>query len=226
MALLTKKEFRELCQVKSDSMRVYVQRGKIILSGDYIDDSIPQNQDFLKKRLDKLKRDLEVFKEDEQEEPESEKAKITPIPKIKPPILPKIDPPNVAAPELFDENLSGYELEKRKKALDIEKITEEISLLQIRKEKQQGIVIPTELVKMIFAQHSKSIVSSFHNAADSFLIQIGKKKSLTREEMALFRGKLVDVINVAVEDSITESKAAIKNLIAEYAEKRGVGERK
>jgi len=53
MPLYTRKQFAELCDVTVNYLNVYIGRNKVILSGEYIDDSIPQNGYFLQKCLDK-----------------------------------------------------------------------------------------------------------------------------------------------------------------------------
>lgn len=207
MALFSKKDFSLLCGLKTKDLAVYIKRGKVILSGDYIDDSLDANRSFVLKRKSSGKN-----QEVKPEEPNISTPNYSSLTKVK--------------SKISTEDGKGlYALEKEKKALDIEKTTEEIALLQIKKEKQQGIVIPTDLVKIVFTQHSKSIVSSFHSAADTFLMQIAKKKGINRNEMAEFREELTNIINVAVEDSIKESKKQIKNIISEYSEKKGVGEK-
>ena len=58
MALYTKKQFAELCCVSSQYINEYLKRKHLVLSGDYIDDTIEPNLSFLKKRLDKKKAEM------------------------------------------------------------------------------------------------------------------------------------------------------------------------
>lgn len=208
MALHLKKDFAALCNLKTKDLSNYIKRKKVVMSGDYVDDSLAINKDFLRRRNGGDKKH------------EVEKVLEISAPKVDQPAA-----PNVKKPADFNANGGTYELEKHQKALSIEKMQEEIELLQIKKEKQLGLVIPTPLVKLLFTQHSKSIVSSFHNATDTLLMKIQKMKGLSSVEMASLRGELTEIINIAVDDSIKESKKQIKNIVTEYSEKKGVGER-
>ena len=95
----------------------------------------------------------------------------------------------------------------------------------LKEEKMIGASIPTELVKMVFAQHSKSITSAFHTGADNFLMEISKTKGLNRNELAEMRGALILIINKAVDKSIEESKKSISNIVQEFSVKKEVGEK-
>lgn len=220
MALLTKKEFSERCGIKPNDLGTYVKRKKIVLSGDYVDDSILQNKEFLKKRLEKnLKSD-----------PEKEKLPVETKEKViknefKDPVFEKPEVPNVENPETSPDEQTYLGLEKKKKALDIEKISEEIEILKVKKDKLHGIVIPTEIVKALFSQHTKSILVEFSNSVDKIITKIAKRKSLNNTEVSEIRKELIDEINVAVDKSIDETKKSLKNVITEFSEKKGKGER-
>jgi len=50
-------------------------------------------------------------------------------------------------------------------------------------------------------------------------------KNLSREEVAHLRGQLVIVVNSAIDEGVKESKKSISNIVQEYSDKKGVGER-
>lgn len=116
-------------------------------------------------------------------------------------------------------------LEKKKKSLDIEKIQEEIEILRVKKEKMHGIVIPTAMVSDLFSRHTKSLIVEFENSLDKILTQIGKKFKLTNQDISKYRGVIKEEINKAVEDAIEETKSGIHEIVDEFAEQRGRGER-
>lgn len=125
-----------------------------------------------------------------------------------------------------DKSHSDRSQEYQLKAIEIEKKKKETSLLELKKQKALGIVIPTDIVKILFTQHFKSILTEFDNSIDRILTKISKVKKLTNVERSKFRGELKVELNAAVDRSIIQSRRSIKKMIEEYTEVRGVGERK
>lgn len=205
MALLSKKEFAEECSMRTKDLAVYISRGKVIVDDDGdIDTKNPINAQFR-----------------ESKQMKKEPVKADPVQKT------ASSPSNNSSKSLFPTHLNTYsELEVEKKKKDIEKITEEIAILKVKKDKLHGIVIPTDMVKVIFAQHTKSILVEFNNSLDKILTRISKRKGLTNDEQAEIRKELNEEINTAVDAAIEESKKGIKSIIEQFAEKRGKGERK
>ena len=112
------------------------------------------------------------------------------------------------------------------KEIEIAKKKKETRLLEIKEAKALGLVIPTEIVKILFTQHSKSILTAFDNAIDRILTKISKVKKLTNIERSKFRGELKTELNLAVDKSIEQSKKSINKMVLEYTEVRGRGEQK
>lgn len=213
MALHTKKKFCELVGIATKDLSNYIKRGKVVLSGELIDDEIKENVEFIKKRAElKVKEVIEKSSPANHEH----KAASPNYEKIKTYIHENRTEPS---------DLSIVELEKIKKTLDIDKITEEIEILKKKNEKLAGESIPTDLVKMLFAQYSKSVATSFHTAADNFLMEISKKHDIDREEMAKLRGELIKKINEANHKSIEDSQKMISNIVSEFTAKKQQGEK-
>ncbi len=209
MALYTRKQFQDLCGVDRAYLAVYVKRGKLILTGEMIDDTIPQNKDFLDRQISKLKA------------ASNSQEKSIPAQQVI-----KNDEPGENNQQLrhnFSKNNVALDLELKNADLAKKEVDTRIALL--KEEKLRGTVIPTDIVKVVFTQHFKSVTSAFHQAADNLIVNIAKKKDLNREEVADIRGILIEIINEAVKDSIDESKNSITNIIAEYSDKKGIGER-
>jgi hypothetical protein len=120
---------------------------------------------------------------------------------------------------------SKYELDKKRSELTNEQMQLKIDMERVKLEKQMGQVIPTELVKSVIAQHSKSITVAFQIAGNDLIANMAKRKGFSGEEVAELRAVLTNAINKAVADSVNESKKTLKNIVAEYSAKRGVGER-
>jgi hypothetical protein len=232
MALHLKKDFAKMCGLTTGNLTVYITRKKVIASGDYIDDSILTNQEFLVKR-----RNAPHFK---SEGPVFNPPKLR---AIKPDTtLPEV--PNVVNDDEEDEvsdddfekllkqsdNLGELfkvttDLEKKKTIVEIQKKRKEISLLTIREEKFKGILIPTDLIRTLIQQHSRSTATEFKNSIDSILTKISKKKDLSVTEQAELRGELLDVINKTVDKSVDLTEKLLGRIVNEFIEKRDVGER-
>jgi hypothetical protein len=214
MALYNKADFARLCGVTTSYITQNVIRNKIVMTGKYIDDSISQNWGFLEKRREALKKEVNEVDETtatETKEVKTDKAKIPKGKEVK-----------------TDADVEGtglHQLEKKKKALDIQKITEEIEILKVKKDKLHGVVIPTELVKLVMSQFSASIATSFKNGAENWLIEISKIAGLNRTQVAEARGKLIKVINNSVNEAVDNSKKMVAQIQAEHTEKREVGEK-
>lgn len=111
------------------------------------------------------------------------------------------------------------------KQVELEKKTQETRLLKLKEQKTLGVLIPTEMVKILFTHHTKSILTEFDNSIDRILTKISKIKKLTNEERSKLRGELKKELNTAVDKTIDASKRKIKRMVFEYTEVRGVGER-
>lgn len=202
---MTKKEYAKLGGVTTSDLSNYLKRGKVILSGEFIDDTIEPNKTFLEKRREKNKTKEQV------------------APEIMQPLALQM-PPQINKPTT--KAISQYDLEKRKLELENEKKEKEIEKLKIQIEKLNGILIPTDLSKMVIVQLSKSLSNAFKQAADNLLIEFSSVKNLSSKETATLRGTLVGITNKAVETGLLESKKMIRNIVNEYSDTRGKGERK
>jgi hypothetical protein len=119
-----------------------------------------------------------------------------------------------------------YNVETRIKNADLEKKEIDLQIAKVKLAKTMGDVIPTDMVKDLFAQQFKSVTTSFHQAADNFIMDIAKRAGLKRDDIADLRGKLIEMINEGIVEAQIESKKAVRVIVKDYSEKRGVGERK
>lgn len=211
MALLSKKDFSDLCGIRTKMLSVYIQRGKVITDGDMIDDENEINRAFKTKRLNSPKKNIEVIP----------KSNVTPI-------LQSASPPKKAENEEFsrqntivtDRALKKMDIDYEKKQKEIERLDQEMRLARLQEEKLLGKLIPTDMVKNLFAQHFKSVTLSFKQAADLIAVEFGKKAKIARNDQAELRGQLVTIINRAIEDGIIESKRSLTHIVHEYSQTR------
>lgn len=224
MAIYTKKEFAELCKQQTNYLSVQIGRKKVLLNADgLIDTTEPVNKAYLEKiygRMDFVPQDkpkavklseitlppgLEYIPEQEEEDEESSMEALLANPNRK--------------------NLPYPELERIYKYLQGKKIERDIEKTQLDIEKKKGVVVPSELIKPIFLQHNQFIITEFKNTTDEIIRRIAKKKDLGVNEVAEIRGEMVACINEAVNKAIAASTKNIVNIITDYSDKRGVGER-
>ncbi|MCE3278006.1 MAG: hypothetical protein K0S44_197 [Bacteroidetes bacterium] len=210
MALHTKKQFAELCGLATNALAVYIKRQKITLTkDDKIDDSEEKNADFLKKRREKtgvvipLKVEVPEKKDASPTQDSSKKNKRTPA---------------------SNGNLSGYELDKELKQAELNKKIADTEHRQLQIEKLRGELIPTEIVKPLFIQHSESIKVAYNEASENLIVIISQKKQLSSVEVADLRKQLVSIVNKSVDAAIAATKKGIKNIVEEYSASKAVGE--
>lgn len=215
MAIYTKKEFAIECGITTKDLSNYIKRGKVVVANETIDSTSHVNKYFIEKR-----KEFNDKKNGLQSSPEEKKNKKS------------FENKNSEAQSKFDfpkndhtNTTENYQLDTKLKSQDLEKSNIQILLLKAKLEKISGDSIPTELVKNLILTHSKSITIAFQNAADNLLMKIAKKKGLDRLEMADMRVEMVDIINTSVNDSIEESKKTVRNIVAEYSQKKEQGER-
>lgn len=196
MPRYTRAEYCDMCGITQAYLSVNISRKKVILNeNDEIDTAVDDNALFAKKRIDKLK-DRVVVKVDE---PIEEK-------KVRKSLVAK--DPIVSA---------SHDLEKIKKQLEIEEKQTTIAINKMKLDKLNGVVIPTDLVMVIFSQHSKSITTAFHQAAENYIVEMAATYEIDKKGIAFMRGKLIDIVNQAVKESLENSKKHIDNIVDEYA---------
>ena len=211
MALYKRKEFQEKCQVTKGYLNMYIKRGKVILTGNMVDDELSDNAFFLQTRLEKIAA----------ESPTQSTKK--PAPKLSEAAVAKVKEEQDKEPPKEATEMYGLSVEK--KAQEVKKLKSDIETAEMKRAKMAGELIPTDLVMTIFASHFKSVTVSFHQAANNFLSMIAKQNELDRDQVAKIRGELIEVINKAVKGSIQASKKEIRNVVAEYSQSKGKGEK-
>ena len=110
--------------------------------------------------------------------------------------------------------------------LKLETMRRKARLLQIQEEKLNGELIPTELVKTIFSVQFQTITKTFYQAADQMSVDWLKRFKGDPKDLPKIKADLIKSINGAVDRAKKESSIEIKNIVNEFSEKRGKGERK
>lgn len=229
MAFQSKKEFADACGMTTGNLSNYIARKKVLLSGDLIDDSINPNKEFLIKwstiNAAKISANLKSADAGDTEDIPQTNFKGPTVPNIQPPAS-NITIPNTKANKAAQNDVKGImTLEREKKQLDVIKTGEEITHLKLKNEKLQGDNIPTNMVREVFRRHSQNISASFKSGIENLIVEFEKSANLKRDKVAALRGKMITIINEAIENAIKESKKEISNIVQEVSVKKGVGER-
>lgn len=207
MAFLSKKEFADKCGMTTGNLSNYITRKKVMLSGEVINDAISPNKEFLEKwsginNTKELEFKAPIIKDPER----------------------NLKGPNTKGKKSSDEELGWHELEKRKKALDIEKTFVETELLELKKGKMQGDNIPTSAVRDVFIRHNKSLLSHMKSGIENLIIEIESTAGLTSEQTGKIRGEMKTMLNTALNNAVNETQQDLVNIVSDNSIKKGIGE--
>lgn len=224
MPKYTKKEFADLCKQQTKYLSVQISRGKVIVDPEgNINTSNAINASYVEKiygRMDiatgKLppattksrkpdKLPLEFDLDDESGEGGLTLAQMLESKDIK--------------------NLTYPELEKIYKYRQGENLKRTTEKIDIEIAKKKGEVIPSDLLPPVIVQHNQAFITSFRNVVDQILTDYTQIKDFSPDEIAEMRARLLEVINKGANDALTMSLKSIENIVKDYTEKRGVGQK-
>lgn len=212
MAFHTKKEFSELCGIKTKELAVYISRGKVVMSGEYIDDKNEANASFLRKFSEKKKASFVAPSVPAPFIPETPS-----VIKEERPFIPEV-------PRDTSSAINPYMLERETKIAELEKKRVDIRIAKLKEDKLMGDLIPTDLVRSLIMLQSESTKFAFNEGCENLIVLIAQKKQLNATEVADIRSKLSALINKCIDNSISFSTKKLKTIVTEYSQKRDVGD--
>jgi hypothetical protein len=195
MALFSKKEFSSRCGMASNKLAVYVKRGKVIMTGDSIDDSLPQNQAFLAKHNGKPVKTNSV---------KNGHSSMKGVPK---------------------EVNQAFKLDLERKEIENERAILGKQLLQAKLGKQRGEMIPFEDVKTALDQHFRDVTIFFSQGIRNLLTEVAHKSKLNINQKVELNKAMERIVNDSVNRAIDATQASLRNIQKENSEKRDVGEK-
>jgi hypothetical protein len=207
----TRGEFCAQMKVVSKDLSKYLTRRKVVLndSGE-IDDADPVNKLFVQKRqiiLEKKavgntgKKKIEKVKKEPVEKPQNE----------------AFSRENTTRDELLKMDKEKFELalvEKRNA----------ITMQQMEIAKKRGEQIPTEIVRKLVIQQAESSKISYTEACENLLLIFAQKRELSAVEVSDIKKQFIDIVNSAIDNSISITKRNMTEIIKEFSAKRGVGQ--
>jgi hypothetical protein len=230
MAILTKKTFANQCDIETKYLSVDISRGKVVVNADgMIDTTEPKNQIYIQKKL--------MGKEPPQiSSPEPTKPKIEKISVPRGNVAPQQPKASMQLPEGITEGevntalqmiegMDYQQLEMLYKYLQGEKLKTDIEKNKIEIEKKMGVVVPSEPLIPIVKQHNHFILQEQKNADEELLLAMAHKYDIAPSDTAYLRGEWIRLRNDAVTKATNLTVKAIGDVINDYSEKRGVGQR-
>jgi len=105
-------------------------------------------------------------------------------------------------PEPITKVLTGaQDMELEMKRIALEKAREDLAILELKRQRAEGTVIPFEAASISFQIQCGEIYQSFKNAAEQIVALTVQQLGGTPEQAANVRGKLVDILNSSIADA-------------------------
>lgn len=212
MALYTRSQFAQLCGKNKAAVSMGLKRGQLILSGDYIDDSIYPNSATKEKWMNALGGSVSVQPKKVVSSKKKTTGNLKKVEDPKPRILPA---PNVQEPEYSSESVS--DLDRKKKQAEIKYKESQTRLAELKESKLRGENIPTDMVMNVVSILGHSLQASYKNGAMLLLMEMSHKMKFSPEYEAEMKGRLIDLINSSHSNGISEAKKGIKTIVSEMS---------
>ena len=230
MAILTKKTFANQCDIETKYLSVDISRGKVVVNADgMIDTTEPKNQIYIQKKL--MGKEPKPISSPEPTKPRVEKitvprGNVAPQqPKASMQLPEGITEGEVNTALQMIEGMDYQQLEMLYKYLQGEKLKTDIEKNKIEIEKKMGVVVPSEPLIPIVKQHNHFILQEQKNADEELLLAMAHKYDIAPSDTAYLRGEWIRLRNDAVTKATNLTVKAIVDVINDYSEKRGVGQR-
>lgn len=200
-------EFIELCGITQAYYSMYKKRGKIIESiGDdgeiYVDTDIPQNKDFLQKR---------VNQQPKQKEPKKESGVV----KKSKPVMKSVNSP---AKDNGETNSGEHNDLGSRYALELRKLQAEIDqkevLIELNKQKLATIVgnnVPISIVKEMFAQLAKQLLTGYNAYIEQEINNFCHKNKIYDSDRVKLLSKMTTGLNNTHSKSVNDARSTMKS---------------
>lgn len=204
MPYYSQSEFAKLIGKSNAYVSTYISRGKILKSGDVIDSTVQKNIDIMMK----LGVDVDAINGATTKRPTKPPTVTKKPQETKKENSKKID---ISPPP--PENTGGqYQLDLDKKEAELEFKQVQTRIKLIEEERLRGELIPVDLVSEMISQLSRSIITTYKDSMDKFLIEVSHRKKMSDKDTAELKGLMVEQINKAHDNAITEAIKELKDV--------------
>lgn len=196
MAIYKKSEFAKMCGIGPSAITNAINRGQLKDDNGRIDTSLPINYDYM--MIARARNGLSDLVPDN---PSSVLSKI------------KAAQSEPVEKKTASDSDGAYDLERKKKLADLEKKNVDIRIALLTEQRLKGESIPTQLVRELINQLSKSFLESYRDKSEQLVINISHKNKLSAERTAEMKGELIKAINKSHDDAITEAITGLKSIL-------------
>lgn len=225
MALITRKAYAEKCNIPTNQLSVLLKRGQVVADGDMIDTNHPKNVAYYNNReakglLTKKPASVKkgVIKHDTPKKPKPGKLKTEPTDD-------ETDDEDVPGewngkgvmPLAHSERIYKHELAMKTRT--------DKELSQLKVEKLNAMLIPTDLVKMLFLNFSKSVAKSVQEQMQNFMNLIIAKHKIPPAEAKKYLADMLEFLNKANDKAVAGTKADLGKIVDQYSLSKGRGEK-
>lgn len=193
-----KREFAEMCGMKTGNLTNYIKRGKVIEKDGEIDGNEPINAQFLESRQAK--------KTKASSNPQPQKKSSNPG--IQKNLLDEI--------EVTETNKKFATLQNQKAKADLDKKLIDTKTARLNYQILKGKHIPTDMVRDVISELGRSILTNYKDSAESFLTEFSHRAALTPEQHAEMKGILINEINQAHTKAIEATKKQVAAIVADF----------
>lgn len=188
-----------MCGKSPAHVSTYISRGKINVSGDFIDSDDPENFELMNKwrmqsGLDPIEPSIQQEKETPAETPKSSNSS-----------------------DLNEEKPTRYEisaLNREKARAEIEYKKEKANETRLKNAKLRGELIPTNMVVDLFAMLGHQFQMQYEIGANELAMEMAHKMKISPEIRGEIGEKLVEIINKSHQKAVNEAKMTVKNIIS------------
>ena len=224
MAIITRKAFADKCCVPSNQLSVLLKRGQVVADGGMVDTNHPNNVAYYNNREAKgllTKKTTSAKKGAAKRSPLSKKA-------IKTELADDTEEESEddvpgewngkgVMPLAHSERIYKHELAMKTRT--------EKELSQLKVEKLNAMLIPTDLVKMLFLNFSKSVAKSVQEQMQNFMNLIIAKHKIPPAEAKKYLADMLEFLNKANEKAVAGTKSDLGKIVDQYSLSKGRGEK-
>jgi len=199
MPLYSKKKFAQLCGKSPAHVSTNISRGKIEVSGDYIDTDIPENFELMNKwreqsGLDPIEPTAPTRDESASQAPKTSSTSES----------------ESSAPNKSETS----KLNREKTRVEIEYKAEKAKETRLKNAKLRGELIPTNMVVDLFAMLGHQFQMQYDIGASELVLELCHKLKISEEIRGEIGEKLTEIINNSHKRAVDEAKMAVRNIIS------------
>lgn len=217
---LKKAHFAKALGVSNSYVQVNVERGKLVLNDqELIDITEPLNAIFIQNAETSGK------KFDINRVTQSEKEKVIKAPKLITDSKPMEQEEEIVKPQKGKVS-KNQELVEKKFKLEVEKLGHETKLKELQKMKLEGSLVPVDAAENLFIYVIETFHSTYQQEIQSLTDIFKNTLDIPHKKYVEIKKEIDSALLIIKETAKENVKNGVENLVHEYQEVRGRGEKK